>query len=134
MDTMEQFIAREKERLTNERTGLLEQRSALDAKVAALDTEFGAIAAYEAAKTGKALVVTTGKTVVGGGRKARRGSIREDLLATIRTIAPASRGDILEHFGFKGNKAKEMSVSNALTALTKNGQVTRASGKYQIAA
>ena len=36
--------------------------------------------------------------------------------------------------GLKGNKSGEMSVSNALTALTKTNQVTRQTGgKYVIA-
>jgi hypothetical protein len=33
--------------------------------------------------------------------------------------------------GLKGDKAGEMSVSNALTALTKNNQVRREGGKYR---
>jgi len=33
----------------------------------------------------------------------------------------------------KGNKAGEMSVSNALTALTKGNQVVRADGRYRVA-
>ena len=41
-----------------------------------------------------------------------------------------SRGEILEAMGLKGNKAGEMSVSNALTALTKASQVVRRDGKY----
>jgi hypothetical protein len=32
--------------------------------------------------------------------------------------------------GLKGDKAAEMSVSNALTALSKSNQVHRAGGKY----
>jgi hypothetical protein len=35
--------------------------------------------------------------------------------------------------GLKGNKAGEMSVSNALTALTKANQVTRRDRKYAAA-
>jgi len=33
--------------------------------------------------------------------------------------------------GLKGDKSGEMSVSNALTALTKNNQVQRDGGKYR---
>jgi len=36
-----------------------------------------------------------------------------------------TRGEILEKMGLKGNKSGEMSVSNALTALTKSNQVQR---------
>ena len=41
-----------------------------------------------------------------------------------------SRGEILERMGLKGDKSGEMSVSNALTALTKRNQVRREGGKY----
>ena len=36
----------------------------------------------------------------------------------------------LIQMGLKGDKSGEMSVSNALTALTKNNQVRREGGKY----
>jgi len=36
-----------------------------------------------------------------------------------------TQGEILERMGLKGGKTGEMSVSNALTALTKANQVTR---------
>jgi hypothetical protein len=35
--------------------------------------------------------------------------------------------------GLKGNKSGEMSVSNAVTALTKANQVTRRNGRYAAA-
>ena len=41
-----------------------------------------------------------------------------------------SRGEILERMGLKGDKAGEMSVSNALTALAKRNQIRREGGKY----
>jgi hypothetical protein len=40
------------------------------------------------------------------------------------------RGEILERMGLKGDKAGEMSVSNALTALTESNRVSRHEGKY----
>jgi hypothetical protein len=42
------------------------------------------------------------------------------------------RGELLEKMGLKGDKQGEMSVSNALTALTKAGHVNRKKGKYRI--
>jgi hypothetical protein len=47
--------------------------------------------------------------------------------------AGLSRGEILEKMGLKGDKSGEMSVSNALTALTKRNEVRRAGGKYHAA-
>jgi hypothetical protein len=41
-----------------------------------------------------------------------------------------TRGEILEKMGLKGDKSGEMSVSNALTALSKGNQITRQDGKY----
>jgi hypothetical protein len=64
---------------------------------------------------------------------SRRGSKREELLRVIRDGNGLSRGEILEKTGLKSNKSGEMSVSNALTALTKSGQVTWQDGKYAVA-
>jgi hypothetical protein len=61
---------------------------------------------------------------------ARRGSKREELLQVIRDGNGLGRGEILEKMGLKGDKSGEMSVSNALTALTKSQQVSRRDGKY----
>jgi hypothetical protein len=63
-------------------------------------------------------------------RQGRRGSRREELLNLIRGGNGLSRGDILERMGLKGDKSGEMSVSNALTALSKSNQVRREGGKY----
>jgi hypothetical protein len=70
----------------------------------------------------------------GRGRGSRRGSRRDAIIAVIReNTAGLSRGEILEKMGLKGDKAGEMSVSNALTALGKSNQVRREGGKYHIA-
>ena len=61
---------------------------------------------------------------------SRRGSRREELLKIIREGNGLTRGQILEKMVLKGNKSGEMSVSNALTALTKSNQVVRREGKY----
>ena len=125
-DRFSDYIARERERLSREREEIASQRRELDNRLTAIDREFQALDAYQAAKTGKP----------GGGRRtqtqrrARRGSRREELLNLIRDGNGLSRGDILERMGLKGDKAGEMSVSNALTALGKSNQVRREGGKY----
>jgi hypothetical protein len=55
------------------------------------------------------------------------------LLELIRQSDGLSRGELLERMGLKGDKSGEMSVSNALTALTKSNQVHREGGKYRAA-
>jgi hypothetical protein len=124
-DVMQQ----ERERLTRERDDILNQQRGLEGKLAEINREFAAVDAYEAAKSGKA--TTTARQKAGAPRQARRGSRREALLEVIRSDASGlTRGEILERMGLKGDKSGEMSVSNALTALTKSNQVARREGKY----
>ena len=134
MEGFADYVARERERLQAERESLIQQRREIDQKLAGIDNEFGAVDAYEAAKAGKKVAAkATGGS--GRGRGTRRGSKREALLAVIReNPAGLSRGEILQHMGLKGDKAGEMSVSNALTALTKGNQVRREGGKYRLVA
>jgi len=127
-------MQQERERLHREREQVSNQQQELEDKLTQIDRELEAIDAYEAAKTGKG--TKTGKrSAAGRGRRARpqarRGSRREALLQTIRgNPSGLKRGEILERMGLKGDKAGEMSVSNALTALTKSKQVSRHEGKY----
>jgi hypothetical protein len=125
-------MQQERERLHREREQVSNQQQELENKLAQIDRELAAIDAYESAKTGK--VSTPARRQARGRRarpQARRGSRREALLQTIReNPSGLKRGEILERMGLKGDKAGEMSVSNALTALTKSNQVSRHEGKY----
>jgi hypothetical protein len=122
-----EFISSERERLRAEREQIFGQQKELQRRLDAINREFAAIGAYETAKTGKAArQVSTGRQP-----RARRGSRREALLEIIRQSDGLSRGEILERMGLKGDKGGEMSVSNALTALTKSNQVHREGGKYR---
>jgi hypothetical protein len=122
------FMTRERERLRTEREQIFNQQEELQRKLEAINREFTAIEAYEAAKTGKA--ARGGNVSVGRQQRARRGSRREELLNLIREGKGLSRGEILERMGLKGDKSGEMSVSNALTALTKRNEVRREGGRY----
>lgn len=122
------FMARERERLRAEREQIFNQQEELQRKLDEINREFAAIEAYETAKTGKPARGTTAPA--GRQQRGRRGSRREELLNLIREGNGLSRGEILERMGLKGDKSGEMSVSNALTALTKRNQVRREGGKY----
>jgi hypothetical protein len=124
-----EFISRERERLRAEREQVFSQQEELQRRLDAINREFAAIEAYETAKTGKA----ARQAPAGRQPRARRGSRREALLELIRQGDGLSRGEILERMGLKGDKSDEMSVSNALTALTKSNQVRREGGKYHAA-
>ena len=129
MQTFADFIQHERDRLHAEREAIFTQQHELEGKLAGINKELSAIDAYEAAKTGKPVRATTTRRA----STSRRGSKREQLLETIRAGGGLARGEILEKMGLKGNKAGEMSVSNALTALTKANQVSRRDGKYYVA-
>jgi hypothetical protein len=120
------YIARERERLSREREEIASQRRELDNRFAAIDREFQALDAYQAAKTGK----PSGARRAQSQRQGRRGSRREELLNLIRDGNGLSRGDILERMGLKGDKSGEMSVSNALSIMSKSNQIRREGGKY----
>jgi hypothetical protein len=140
-DTFNDFIARERVRLHAERETIFNQQHELETNLAAINNELSAIDAYERAKTGKAAAParqaragkarTTVRRGSPGGSGRRAGSRREGLLVLIRdNPSGLTRGEILERMGLKGNKSGEMSVSNALTALTKANQISRQDGKY----
>jgi hypothetical protein len=124
-----EFISRERDRLRAERAQVFNQQKELTRKLDAVNREFAATGAYETAKTGKA----ARQASVGRQSRTRRGSRREALLEIIRQSDGLSRGEILERMGLRGDKSGEMSVSNALTALTKSNQVCREDGKYRAA-
>ena len=121
-----EYITRERDRLRAEREQISGQQEELQRRLDAVNREFAAIEAYETAKTGKNARQEPARRQ----RQARRGSRREGLLELIRQSNGLSRGDILGRMGLKGEKAGEMSVSNALTALAKSNQVRREGGKY----
>ena len=127
-ETFQDFIARERERLHGEREAIFNQPHELETKLEGINRELAAIDAYEAAKAGKPSPRAAGARRPSG---ARRGSKRDQLLQIIKASPLGmTRGEILEAMSLKGDKAGEMSVSNALTALTKSSQVARRDGKY----
>ncbi len=125
-DVMQQ----ERDRLHREREEIHNQQRALESKLAEINRELDAVDAYEAAKTGKQTPAPRQARAPRRGQ-ARRGSKREGILQVIKeNPSGLTRREILERMGLKGDKSGEMSVSNALTALTKANQVARREGKY----
>lgn len=129
-ETFADFITRDRERLHAEREQIFNQQHELENKLAHINRELSAIDAYEAAKTGKAPAAVR-QTRGARAPQVRRGSRREALMQIINDNPNGlTRGEILDRMGLKGDKSGEMSVSNALTALTKANQVMRRDGRY----
>jgi hypothetical protein len=130
-ETFETFVQRERDRLRALREALIAQQRELAKQIADVDRELEAVDAYEAAKTGKTSRQSRGRgRQASSTRRGRGGSKREGLIKLITGSKGLTRGEILEKMGLKGNKAGEMSVSNALTALTKSNQILRRDRKY----
>jgi hypothetical protein len=129
-ETMPEFIAKERERLSEEREAIFSRQQELETKLAEINREFAAIDAYEAAKSGKAAPAARG-TSSRPAPPSRRGSKRDSIIKVLGENPDGlSRGELLEKMGLKGDKSGEMSVSNALTALSKSNQVARKDGRY----
>jgi len=118
----EAFIAKQREALLSQRQEILRQQRALQAQLDELDLMLAKFDVFE----GKQARQAPPRRRSSG----RRGSRREELLRIIKQSHGLTRGEILEKMGLKGNKSGEMSVSNALTALTKKKQVSRRDRKY----
>ena len=136
-DTLSDFMARERERLNKlveEYTG---QIAEVQGKLSEVYREIRAIEAYENIKNAKdekpALAPRKGRAADDTPR-APRGSKREELITLIRQHGTMSRGQILERLGIveKDNKPAAQSVTNALAALKKGGQLLSESGNYSL--
>lgn len=122
----EVFIAKQRESLLNQRQEIVDQQRALQEQLDSIDEMLRKFDVFE----GKGARRQTRKTGTRRARGTRRGSKRDELLKVIKAGGGLTRGQILEKMGLKGDKSGEMSVSNALTALTKANQVKRDGGKY----
>ena len=127
LEETQAFITRQREALVQQREHIFNQQQELQRQ---LDEVNGMLAKFDVfeGKASPSRAATPSRR--GGSRQMRRGSKREEILQVIRAANGLSRGEILERMGLKGNKSGEMSVSNALTALTKANEVARQGGKY----
>jgi hypothetical protein len=124
------FITKQRDALAQQRESIFGQQHELQQQLDAVNAMLAKFDVFE----GKA---TASRTPAGRARRTttvRSGSKRDALLQVIRSSGGLSRGEILDKMGLKGDKSGEMSVSNALTALTKSHQVERRDGKYHLAA
>src|SRR5437870_8406937 len=124
LEDTQAFITKQREALLAQRETIFTLQADLQKQ---LDEVNGMLAKFDVFE-GKRAAPTQAR-----GRRstnARRGSKRDELLKVIREGGGLTRGEILEKMGLKGNKTGELSVSNALTALTKGNQVRREGGKY----
>ncbi len=126
--TFSSFIKRERKRLEKARDKAAGKKAEVERELGAIERELIAFDAYDRAKGGKAERVPTG-----GPRrvKGRRGEKRKSILEMLSQHPDGlTRAEILNLTGVKGDKLGEQSVSNALSALTRQNRLGRREGKY----
>jgi hypothetical protein len=123
-ETFQAFMKRERTRLQKARDKAAQKKAEVDRELEALERELKAVEAYDKATRGKA------KPVPKRPRK-RRGAKRQAVLDLVKQHPDGlSRGEILNLIGVKGAKSGEQSVTNALSALTKQNELGKKDGKY----
>lgn len=121
------FIAQERERLDRQRADVLSKKADLDNELQSIEREMAAITAYERAKVGK----SAASALQSARRNGRRSGRRQEVLDLLKGSPDGlSRREILERLDVKGERREEQSVSNALSALKKAGQLGQEGGKY----
>lgn len=129
--TFEQFVEKERERLTKAKEDALERRQKVEDELTAIDRELDGIEAYELAKQGKLDIHTKPErkpraprdpNAPKTERKPREAGKRNEILEIIKGEEEGySRAELIEHLSAKGDKKREQSISNALSTLKKSG-------------
>ncbi len=126
------LMVQERQRLEGEISDIDTKMSALAESRRDRERELHAVDVYEKAKTGQGRKTPAAMTSLSG-RRVPRGSRRSGILQLVRNAGDGmSRGDLIRKLGVKGNRSGEMSISNALTALTKAQELVRRNGKYHV--
>jgi hypothetical protein len=129
-ETLADFLARDRERLTKEREAIFSQQHELEQKLGEINNEMRAIDAYEAAKNGKQAAPRQQPKSPG----SRRTGIRDDVLKVVSDNPDGlTRDGVLLKMGIKGDKSATASVSQALTALSKTNKVSKDGRTYRAA-
>ena len=119
---LQKALREERTKLHAELEELDKQKAQIDDKISLVRGELKAIDAYELAKTGK-------KKTVG----KRNAGIRQQLVDTIKASPQGlRRAEILEQINPEKDKTIEHSVSNALSALKRQGKLSANDGVYTI--
>jgi O6-methylguanine-DNA--protein-cysteine methyltransferase len=119
-ETFQAFMKRKRTRLQKARDKAAHKKAEVSRELEALERELTAIEAYDKATGGKAKPVAKRP-------RSRTGEKRQAVLEIVSQHPDGlSRGEILNLIGVKG----EQSVSNALSALTKQNQLGKKDGKY----
>jgi DNA-binding transcriptional ArsR family regulator len=127
-ETFGAFTRRERARLEKARKKAIANRDNAVQELRSIEHELKAIEAYERARGGEP---KRARKRAPGRPRAPRDEKRKAVLDLVRQHPEGlSRDDIPAAMEVKGNRSAEQSVSNALSALRKAGQLDSRDGKY----
>lgn len=130
-ESLNASISNEGKRLRKGREKAVYKKRQVEQEIEAIERELAAIEAYEKAKGTSKRGAKSGKAKRPAARRSQRGAKRAAVLEVVSQHPDGlSRGEILNLMGVKGDKSGEQSVSNALSALTKQNQLGKKHGKY----
>lgn len=124
--TFTTFIAEERERIHDAIKAAKAKREEAEREIAQLEAQLTAIAAYDAALKGTSVSTEHRAT------RSRRGEKREAIRELIAQHPDGlTRKELLVAMDAHGNKAAEQSISNALAAMKKAGQIVQEGKSYK---
>jgi hypothetical protein len=135
MSSFGRLVAAERKRLQKLRDKVHARKTQIDRELADIERDLQAMGSFvsSSSQSGRRASSRQSSSSSGGGR-AGRGQRRQQVLDAIKSIGDgATRGNILERLGAKGDRAFEQSISNALAALFKSKSVSRQNGRCHVA-
>src|SRR4051794_19641208 len=132
--TFARLVAAERKRLQKLRDKVHARKTQIDRELADIERDLQAMGGFVSSSRQAGRRAAGGTSSGGGGRRAGRGQRRQQVLDAIKSAAHgATRRDIIEKMGAKGDRALEQSISNVLAALFKSKAVNRENGRYRAA-
>jgi hypothetical protein len=119
------FIEEERARIKGAIKAAKARRQEAEQEIAQLEGQIAAIAAYDAALKGKKAVTEPRAP------RGRRGEKRQAILDLVAQHPDGiTRHELIDEMHAHGDKAAEQSISNALSALKKAGQLAQEGKRY----
>lgn len=130
-DDPDHYLNKVREQVTKQREEILARRAKIDEELANVDATLNRIAAYFDPPATREPAPARKPRAATGTRKPRTAGVRDNVLAEIAKHQEGiSRKDLLTAMGAT-DKAAEQSISNAVSALKKDGKISGESGHYK---
>jgi hypothetical protein len=129
------LVAAERKRLEKLRIKVHARKTQIDRELSEIERDLAAMGTFVGGSGQSGRRASFGRPSSGmNGGRAGRGQRRQQVLDAIKSAPDgATRGEIIEKLGVKGDKALEQSISNALAALFKSKALKRENGRYRAA-